>query len=246
MNMMRQPGVSGMPMNPWMGNMQMPMQMQQPMLSPAQFMAPPPADPQFFAAHQQAMMIAKQAYQMAVAQQAMAAASDEWERGSAMGGYSGSVYGGGSVGPGSMIPPYGMMPMMPGWGGSQSVYLNSSQSVYGSQLGVSGNMMSSARSDFGGGVRTTGNWSSSRSSYGDSFGPSSDNYSRKTVQTPRRPGNGGRDPGYHSSATPSPSSSQTKLGSTPRARTTSQPAPPSRGGAMGRNAPPPSSWRAGM
>jgi hypothetical protein len=38
------------------------------------------------AAHQQAMMFAKQAYQMAVAQQAMAAAAEEWERGSALSG----------------------------------------------------------------------------------------------------------------------------------------------------------------
>ena len=53
------------------------MGMGQPMLSPAQFMVPPPADPAFLAAHQQAMAYAKQAYQMAVAQQAMAAAADE-------------------------------------------------------------------------------------------------------------------------------------------------------------------------
>ncbi|KAF8191823.1 hypothetical protein K438DRAFT_871123 [Mycena galopus ATCC 62051] len=67
------------------------------MLSPAQFMVPPPADPAFYAAHQQAMIIAKQAYQMAVAQQAMAVAGEEWERGSTVGGFAGlgSVYGGG-------------------------------------------------------------------------------------------------------------------------------------------------------
>lgn len=54
--------------------------------------------------------MAKQAYQMAVAQQAMAAAGDEWERSSNMGGYggaarppslfgmqTGSFYGGGSM-----------------------------------------------------------------------------------------------------------------------------------------------------
>ncbi|KAJ6530674.1 hypothetical protein B0H19DRAFT_1273665 [Mycena capillaripes] len=81
-----------------------PWQQQQPqMLSPAQFMLSPPApapnsDPNFYAAHQQAMMIAKHAYQMAVAQQAMAAAGEEWERGSSVGGFGGrgSVYGGGA------------------------------------------------------------------------------------------------------------------------------------------------------
>ena len=36
----------------------------------------PPNDPRFMAAHQHAMMVAKQAYQMAVAQQAMAQAND--------------------------------------------------------------------------------------------------------------------------------------------------------------------------
>ena len=77
-------------------------------------------------AHQQALLMAKQAYQFAVAQQAMQAAGDEWERASNMGGYSspfpaapasmyagsvfgmpaGSVWGGGSAyarGPGSTL-----------------------------------------------------------------------------------------------------------------------------------------------
>src|SRR6266852_4933563 len=46
-------------------------------------------DPRVFAVHQQAMMIAKQTYQLAVAQQAMRDAADEWERGSAMSGWTG-------------------------------------------------------------------------------------------------------------------------------------------------------------
>jgi len=77
-------------------------------------------------AHQQAMFMAKQAYQFAVAQQAMQAAGDEWERASHVGGYSspfpaapasiyagsvlgappGSIWGGGSAyagGPGSTL-----------------------------------------------------------------------------------------------------------------------------------------------
>ncbi|KAI0027756.1 hypothetical protein K488DRAFT_74296 [Vararia minispora EC-137] len=43
-------------------------------------------DPRMMAAHQQAMLIAKQTYQWAVAQQAMREAGDEWERGSTWGG----------------------------------------------------------------------------------------------------------------------------------------------------------------
>ncbi len=92
------------------------MGMAQPMLSPAQFMVPPPADPAFLAAHQQAMAYAKQAYQMAVAQQAMAAAADEWERGSTVGGFGGggSVYGGSQMG--SSFGMMGGMNMMQGGG----------------------------------------------------------------------------------------------------------------------------------
>jgi hypothetical protein len=51
----------------------------------------PSADPAFLAAHQKAMAIAKQTFQMAVAQQALAMANDEWERNSAMTGYAPSV-----------------------------------------------------------------------------------------------------------------------------------------------------------
>jgi hypothetical protein len=45
-------------------------------------------DPGMMMAHQQAMFMAKQAYQLAVAQQAIQAAGDEWERASHVGGYS--------------------------------------------------------------------------------------------------------------------------------------------------------------
>ncbi|KAH9926389.1 uncharacterized protein B0H18DRAFT_1005838 [Fomitopsis serialis] len=89
------------------------------MMSPQPFMfppVPPNADPTFLAAHQQAMMFAKQAYQMAVAQQAMAAAEEEWERGST-----------------------GATSMLNGGGGhtstAQSMYAGS---VAGSELGVGG------------------------------------------------------------------------------------------------------------
>ena len=81
-----------------------------------QFMPPPSQStgPHLLAAHQHAMMAAKQAYQLAVAQQAMQAAGDEWERGSTVGWpssastmmfptgprsmYTGSVYGGSEYG----------------------------------------------------------------------------------------------------------------------------------------------------
>jgi hypothetical protein len=58
------------------------------------------SDLSFFAAHRHAMMIAKQAYQVVVAQHAMAISGDQWERssniggGSVSGGNTGSVYSG--------------------------------------------------------------------------------------------------------------------------------------------------------
>ncbi|KIM32395.1 hypothetical protein M408DRAFT_218180 [Serendipita vermifera MAFF 305830] len=161
MNMNMGPGTPGMsPMNNMMFN---PMQMQMnmgggamgqqmfnmspmgtPMGMPMGFNMPPVPtmpnmmmgmDPAMMMAHQQAMAVAKQAYQMAVAQQAMAAAGDEWERSSNMGGFgggsrpptlfgmpsSGSVYGGGSMLGVNM--PTGGNP----WGGS----------VYGEAFGPS-------------------------------------------------------------------------------------------------------------
>ncbi|KAF8527438.1 hypothetical protein BU17DRAFT_81594 [Hysterangium stoloniferum] len=85
---------------------QMPMQMQMPMSNPAMFNMggmgmqspafgfPSPltsADPAFVAAHQKAMAIAKQTFQLAVAQQALAVANEEWERNSNMTGYAPST-----------------------------------------------------------------------------------------------------------------------------------------------------------
>ncbi|KAF8913153.1 hypothetical protein CPB84DRAFT_1841556 [Gymnopilus junonius] len=260
------PRMSTLSLNPMMG-MANPMTMQmgygvspnpagwganmgQPMLSPAQFMIPPPADPNFLAAHQQAMMIAKQAYQYAVAQQAMAAAGDEWERGSAIGGYSGSVYGGSTSGT-SMMNPYGMMGMMPGnsWPSSASVYGGGARSMYGASLSPQDAMISSSRSEFGGpsGRGGGGNWSSSRSSYGDSFRPSLDPYGRKGAKRPG--GTQSRESGYFPPVPPIPASQMANGRSSPdqrgnpRMRTTSQPASPAR---ATRKAPPPSSWKAGV
>ncbi|CAG8704898.1 12351_t:CDS:2, partial [Acaulospora colombiana] len=106
------PGMQSFNMNPGFHNpmmqMNMPMMQPNPMFNsmmpngmgmPTGFALPPvPSmpnmnmmmgmDPSMMAAHQQAMMIAKQAYQMAVAQQAIAAAGEEWERSSNMGGFS--------------------------------------------------------------------------------------------------------------------------------------------------------------
>jgi serine/arginine repetitive matrix protein 2 len=222
----------GMGMNGW-PSQQMPQNPQ--LLSPAQFMPALPPDPSMIAAHQQAMMIAKQAYQMAVAQQAAMAAGDEWERSSNVGGMStgGSVYGGGGGGPSMMGSPYGMMGMgmpgmaMPGngWSTGSVIFPDTSRSVYGG--------MSGARSEYGGGGRGGGQWSSSKSSYGESFGPSN-RHSKM------------RESGYFPPVPPIP---QGKSGghsqaSSPRSRTTSQPASSPRGGV--RRPPPPSSWKAGV
>ncbi|TFK42083.1 hypothetical protein BDQ12DRAFT_703504 [Crucibulum laeve] len=243
--MMMQPSWGGMNVNMNMNpNMNMWQQQQsgpQPMLSPAQFMIPPPpsADPAFLAAHQQAMMYAKQAYQMAVAQQAMAAAADEWERGSTVGGYGGggSVYGGGSSAS-VMGSPYGMMNMgmmgmqgmNNGWSTGSVVFPPSSRSMYGGGGGIS-----SSRSEYGGGGGG-GNWSSSRTSYGEfNSSPSPNRYSRAAA---------GRDSGYFPPVPPIPKEKENPSKNAARARTSSQPATPTRG-TGGRKAAPPSSWRAG-
>ncbi|KAJ7075606.1 hypothetical protein B0H15DRAFT_866395 [Mycena belliarum] len=277
--------MNNMPMNAMMGNMgnvgmNMGMSGWQPgMLSPAQFMTPPPADPAFFAAHQQAMMIAKQAYQMAVAQQAMAVAGDEWERGSAYGGaqseygggggrpssvYGGaasSVYGGGASsvyggsaygGAAGPAPFMGMgggmgMGMQGGWSpGGGMLFPPAPRSMYGGGGG------SGARSDYGGGGGGSGGgWNSSRSVYGESFGPSTDRFAKSGSG-----GSGGRnlreraESGYFPPG-PGVPQGQGRPGpgqqgpGNPRQRTASQPANPSRNaGANARRPPPPSSWKA--
>ncbi|THH30237.1 hypothetical protein EUX98_g3961 [Antrodiella citrinella] len=172
------------------------------------FPAPPPnADAAFLAAHQQAMMVAKQAYQYAVAQQAMAQANDEWERGStatsAFGGgggggstYGGSAYGGSSYGGmgmsmggmgmnpmqspmQGMYPPYGMWP---GPMGPMMMFPQAAQSMYaGSVVG----------SELGTGSRA--GWAS-KSAYGDTGDRSSVHRgggfssSASVVGVPTRPG----------------------------------------------------------
>ncbi|KAG6860862.1 hypothetical protein C0995_006726 [Termitomyces sp. Mi166 len=215
-----------------------------------------PADPGYMAAHQQAMMFAKQAYQMAVAQQAMAAAGDEWERGSTFGGAAtASVYGGPSP---SVVgtPPFmmgmgmnmmggmsGGMGMGNGWSTGSVIFPGSSaRSMYG---GGGGGGMSGSRSEYGGAGGGAGQWSSSKSSYGD-YGSSSNRNSRMMMGGGGG-GGGRRESGYFPPVPPIPqqqngSGSAASVRAAPRARTASQPATPSKGA---RRAPPPSSWRAG-
>ncbi|KAL6307827.1 hypothetical protein BKA93DRAFT_823170 [Sparassis latifolia] len=198
---------------------------QQNMLSQQQYMMPmqqPNADVAFLAAHQQAMLAAKHAYQMAVAQQAMAVAEEEWERGSVgaasalsftprptMGGmFPGSGYGMG-VGMGGMG--------MNAWGGNMMVP-PSSQSMYaGSVIG----------SELGVGTRGSG-WAT-RSAYGEPTGPS--NMFRTTgyaFPAPPPLPTGRSDSGQLGP--------QSRPGPRPRTRTAPSSENP-------RRAPPPSSWK---
>lgn len=197
-----------------------------PGLSPWPMISPPTPDATFLAAHQQAMMIAKQAYQMAVAQQAIAAAGEQWERGSTM------SFGGG--GPGS--PPFGMsmgglpVSMGGGWSSAGSmIFPSSSRSLYNG---------GAAQSEYGGGHG--GNWSSSRSVYGEAFG---DHRSSRMISPPHNR----TSPGYFPPPPPVPQQqeqqSQMQSNRNPRSRAISQPASPNRSGGA-RRAPPPSSWKA--
>ena len=173
-----------------------------------------------------------------------------------------------SSSPAMMSPQFGMMPMGQGYGWSSpsSVYLpSSSQSIYGGVVNSGGSEH--------GGVSSPKNWPSSRSSYGDSFGPSLDQLRRKNAQgtsghtkrdsvstlrgpampaaqpqngrgSPVRSRNGQRDSTY---LPPMPASQfQDGRGSpdgTSRPRTGSRPGSPPRGTFV-RKAPPPSSWKA--
>ena len=159
-------------------------------------------DPRVFAVHQQAMMIAKQTYQLAVAQQAMQDAADEWERGSAISGWTGgrssastpnmlnmgmgmnmnmNMGGGGGGGGMGGFPGAGGSFGMPGGGGMWP------------GAGVSGFPGNSARgmysgyaaSEIGGGSGGGGGgrgWSTS-SVYGESFGAPRDRPSRAQRQS---------------------------------------------------------------
>jgi hypothetical protein len=117
---------------------------------------PPAPDASFLAAHQQAMLIAKQTYQMTIAQQALQAANDEWERSSnaTAFGMQGSVYGNSAMmGPMNMGMGMGGLPMFPpapasmyAGGGSTIVGSRPSNwgtgSVYGASFGPAPNRRS--------------------------------------------------------------------------------------------------------
>ncbi len=159
-------------------------------------------DPRVFAVHQQAMMIAKQTYQLAVAQQAMRDAADEWERGSAISGWTGgrssvstpnilnmgmglnmnmNMGGGGGGGMGGFPGAAGSFAlsgaggMWPG-GGISGFSGNSARGMYSGY----------AASEIGGGSGNRpgggGGWTTS-SVYGESFGAPRDRPSRAQRQS---------------------------------------------------------------
>ncbi|KZV93721.1 hypothetical protein EXIGLDRAFT_835540 [Exidia glandulosa HHB12029] len=165
----------------------------QPMFAPGVALTPgflmpanTPMDPAFMAAHQQAMLAAKQAYQIAVAQQALAAAGEEWERSSNTGGWG----GGGAMPMGGMgmqmqmpqMPNMGMgmgmgMPMM---GMPSMMFPAAPASVYGG---------GSPGSVYGGGGGRPQMWAGTGSVYGESFGPSTTNAAdRRRSSVPAPPG----------------------------------------------------------
>ncbi|KAH7104966.1 hypothetical protein BKA62DRAFT_767230 [Auriculariales sp. MPI-PUGE-AT-0066] len=155
-----QPGAFGMPGQMFTPGVQMPPGF---MLQTPPVMQPQPGqmDPAFFAAHQQAMMAAKQAYQIAVAQQALAAAGDEWERSSNAGSWKGSMpsMGMSMPGMGMQMPGMGMpgMQMMPMMYPGMPMMPAAPSSMYGGSTGSGGR---------------PGMWGGSSSVYGESFGPS--------------------------------------------------------------------------
>ncbi|KAH9959005.1 hypothetical protein BC827DRAFT_1269211 [Russula dissimulans] len=161
-------------------------------------MGPGMVDPRALLAHQQAMMIAKQTYQLAIAQQAMRDAAEEWERGSAIGGWSS---GRSSVGTPSMLGMGMGLNMNAGGGGSMGGFPGSSFPVLGSGGMWSGGAMhgfpgNAARTMFSGnpyaaseigaaaGSDRSGpaGWTTS-SVYGESFGAPRDRSSRPYRQS---------------------------------------------------------------
>lgn len=199
-----------------------------------QFPSPTPAggapDAAFFAAHQQAMLIAKQTYQYAVAQQALAAANDEWERSSsatAAFGMQGSVMGSPSLMGGSPGGGGGMMPMQMGMGMGMgmgmSLFPPAPTSMYGG--GGGGSVLGGSS-----------NWGSA-SVYGGSFGPSTPGGARRTSGVAFPGGGGGSGGSELGGGLPRPR---------PRTRTapSTQSPPGARPTQMRQSSAAPSSWRA--
>ncbi|KAF9236858.1 hypothetical protein BU15DRAFT_76581 [Melanogaster broomeanus] len=196
-------------------------------------------DPAFLVAHQRALMIAKQTYQMAVAQHAIQAAGEEWERssnagfgsgGSAYGGgHGGSVYGGGSggsvyggvggagggMGPGMMGIPGMLMPPNQ-WSRGSVMFPSATASVYGG--------ISSSQSEFGGG----GGWGT-RSVYGETFGPSSSRSNHRAPAVPNSSASayGGSRPRARTGVPPSPGPAGLQTKSAGKSPIRNKVAPPS-------------------
>lgn len=207
----------------------------------------PPQDATFLAAHQQAMMIAKQTYQMAVAQQALAAAGDEWERNSNISGFGGSQgfapnprFGSGpGFGAANMNMNMGMFGMgggMGGYGGGMGMGMpngwpNGSLMVPSSARSAYGGGFGGAQSEYGGGYGGSGGWGS-RSVFGESFGPSpGDRASRAFTAVPQGqqqqsyfpPSKGNREREFRNEASGGNSSGQQHSRPGPRPRTLTAP-----------------------
>ncbi|KAH9980792.1 hypothetical protein BJV74DRAFT_887552 [Russula compacta] len=163
------------------------------------------ADPRVLVVHQQAMMIAKQTYQLAVAQQAMRDAADEWERGSAISGWGGgggrssigapSLLGGGMPGLNMNMNMGGGMGGFPGPGASSFPTPGNAGGMGwpggGAMPGFPGNAArpmypgnAYAASEIGGGGDRAGpgGWGTS-SVYGEAFGAPRDRTSRAPRQS---------------------------------------------------------------
>lgn len=175
-------------------------------------------DPNYMA-HQQAMLFAKQAYQLSVAQQAMEAAGDEWERASNVNGPAGGSVSGASVlggagglgggmgpfmgmgAPGMMGMPMGMgMPMMNmgmGMGMPGMLFPPAPPSAYGG---------STSGSVYGGGSRIPQNFPGSASVMGDPAPSEAARSRNQRNRTNTAPSNAPL-PAQHSSRLPPPPSS---------------------------------------
>lgn len=224
-------------------------QVPSPMMLPQQFMFGPQqmnTDPNFLVAHQQAMLIAKQAYQYAVAQQAMAAAADEWERGSNISGFgAGPNMPNMGVGAFAGRPMGGVQPSLgmgmgmgsaaqPMWGMGTPMFPQGPQSMYaGSTTGALGD--------------ANERWTAS-SAYGDSYGPAATSGTRRSQIMGNGAGPSSLPRAESSGHLQVPASSRS--GPRPRTRTapSNSPLPAQHSGYRSggeHNRGPPSSWKVG-
>lgn len=169
--------------NPWQ-------QQGQPLIPPSQF----GQDPSFLMAHQQAMMIAKQTYQMAVAQHALAVAGDEWERSSSVsglggGGQLGGFGGGGPAGLGgnmnmNMNLGMGMGMGMYGMGGGMGGYPGIGMGMPSGWPNGSVMVPPTPRSVYG-------DFGNARNDYSDNYGDGGDSWETRTDYGGNSGGGGG-------------------------------------------------------